>query len=106
MLRIIRRAGLTPWERAFHNLRASRQNELSATFPIHFVCRWIGNSALIANKHYLSETDDCFEAAVKSDAHQSGQDGSESAGVDTASESLALPLKNRQKVYPGQESNL
>ena len=54
MLRIIARAGLKPWERVFHNMRASRQNELAAEYPIHIVCRWLGNSALIANKHYLS----------------------------------------------------
>ena len=32
--RIIRRAGLEPWERAFHNLRASRQTELADQFPV------------------------------------------------------------------------
>ena len=50
LLRIIRRAGLEPWERAFHNLRASRQTELAATFPIHVVCAWIGNSEKVADK--------------------------------------------------------
>jgi hypothetical protein len=66
---IIRRPGLEPWPRLFHNLRASRQNELAATYPIHIVCRGIRNSALIANKHDLSGTDDYVEqAAGKSNA--------------------------------------
>ncbi len=41
--KIIRRAGLKPWPKLFHNLRASRQTELAAEFPIHVVCEWIGN---------------------------------------------------------------
>jgi len=56
-LRIIKRAGLKPWPRLFHNLRASRQTELTARFPLHVVCDWIGNSAPIADKHYLQVTD-------------------------------------------------
>ncbi|MGC1276259.1 MAG: site-specific integrase [Planctomycetaceae bacterium] len=42
--KIVRRAGLTPWPKLFHNLRASRQTELAAMSPIHVVCDWIGNS--------------------------------------------------------------
>jgi len=54
--RIIRRAGLTPWPKLFHNLRASRETELAAAYPIHFVCAWIGNTERIAAKHYLPVT--------------------------------------------------
>src|SRR5207244_12063515 len=87
LLRIIRRAGLKAWPRVFHNLRATRENELAATYPIHVVCRWIGNSALIANKHYLSGTDDYFEMAAgksdaKSDADRSGQERPEATAPD------------------------
>jgi integrase len=110
LLRIIHRAGLTPWERVFHNMRASRQNELTAAFPLHVVCRWIGNSAMIANKHYLSATDDHFEAAVgrdaQDDALRSDMENQELSGASAGGANLALPLKNRQKSYPGQESNL
>jgi len=55
--RIIKRAGLMPWERTWHNLRASRQTELAATFPLHTVCAWIGNTKAIAAGHYLQVTD-------------------------------------------------
>ena len=34
-LRIISRAGLEPWPKLFHNLRATRETELAETFPIH-----------------------------------------------------------------------
>ena len=63
--RIIRRAGLVPWERCFHNLRASRQNELMEQHPIHVVCAWIGNSVKVASEHYLKVRESDFEAASK-----------------------------------------
>jgi integrase len=84
----IARAGMTPWPRLFHNLRASCETELAATFPLHVVARWLGNTAIVANKHYLSVTDDHFEkAAGKSYAQsyvdragRSGQEGTRAAG--------------------------
>src|SRR5262249_42048182 len=68
MHRIIRNAGLTPWPRTFHNLRASRQTELAGTFPLHVVCAWIGNKRAVAAEHYLQVTDADFERAAKSGA--------------------------------------
>lgn len=55
--RIIKRAGLKVWDKTWHNLRASRQTELAATFPLHTVCAWIGNTKAIAAGHYLQVTD-------------------------------------------------
>jgi integrase len=54
LVRIIRRAGLTPWPKLFHNLRVSCQVDLTESYPIHRVCYWLGNSTAIASKHYLS----------------------------------------------------
>jgi hypothetical protein len=68
MVKIIKRAGRTPWPKLFHNLRASPETELAAEYPIHVVCAWIGNSALITKKHYLQVTDDYFERAAGSGA--------------------------------------
>ena len=90
--RIIRRAGLTPWPKLFHNLRASRETELAAVHPLHVVCKWIGNSALIAQKHYLQVTDADFERAAKSGAvgvqnavqQAPAPDGTESQGEPEA----------------------
>jgi integrase len=67
--RIIRRAGETPWPKLFHNLRASRETELAAEFPIHVVCAWIGNSPAIAAKHYLTVQDSDFAKATQKAAH-------------------------------------
>jgi integrase len=63
--KIIRRAGLTPWPRLFHNLRASRETELVAVHPVHVVCAWLGNTPRIAAKHYLQVTEADFQRAVQ-----------------------------------------
>jgi integrase len=62
--RIVKRAGLTPWPRLFHNLRSSRQTELAESFPSHVVCDWLGNSEDIARKHYYQVTADHFAEAL------------------------------------------
>ncbi|MCA9116156.1 MAG: tyrosine-type recombinase/integrase [Planctomycetaceae bacterium] len=64
LLRIIRRAGVKPWPKLFHNLRATRETELAAVHPLHVVCEWIGNSSLIAQEHYLRVTDADFDRAT------------------------------------------
>src|SRR5262249_44162118 len=61
----IQRAGLTPWERTFHNMRASRQTELTGIMPIDFVCSVMGNSTAIAQRHYLQPRDSDFVKATK-----------------------------------------
>jgi len=61
-------AGLTPWPKLFQNMRVSRETESAAKYPLYIVCAWIGNSALIANKHYLQVMNAAFERGAKSDA--------------------------------------
>jgi len=68
MTRIVKRAGLKPWPRIFHNFRSSRQTELEEIFPSHVVCKWTGNSPQVARKHYLQLTDEHFERATQSGA--------------------------------------
>ncbi len=66
--RIIRRAGLTPWPRTFHNLRASCQTEWQERFPLASVCLWIGNTPDVAARHYLTARDVHFEMVGKGEA--------------------------------------
>ena len=61
--RLVKRAGLEPWPRLFHALRASRETELAQTFPLHVVTAWLGNTPRIALKHYLQVTDADFAKA-------------------------------------------
>lgn len=64
MMKIIKRAGLEPWPKLFHNLRGTRQTELEESFPSHVVCAWLGNSEKVARKHYLQTTEDHFDRAA------------------------------------------
>ena len=65
LLRIIAKAGLTSWPKLFQNLRSTRETELTETFPLHVVTAWLGNSQLIAAKHYLQVTDSHFQKATQ-----------------------------------------
>lgn len=76
--RIVKRAGLTPWPRLFHNLRSSRQTELAERFPSHVVCGWLGNSEDIARKHYYQTTDEHFAQATGGPAGDHEEGGAES----------------------------
>jgi integrase len=82
--KIIRRAGLEPWPKLFHNLRASRETELAATYPIHVVCAWIGNTARIAAKHYLQVTEADFNRATA---------GAAESGAVTPEKALQKPVQ-------------
>src|SRR5262249_842192 len=62
-LRVIKRAGVTAWPRLFHNLRASCQTDLAGKFPLFWVCRWLGNSEVIADKHYLTVPEHAYDMA-------------------------------------------
>lgn len=56
--RAITAAGVTEWPRLWHNLRYTRQNELlEANHKRKAVCRWMGNSADVANDHYEDVTE-------------------------------------------------
>jgi integrase len=66
--KIIQKAGVQPWPKLFHNLRASRETELVAKHPIHVVCKWIGNTPAIAAKHYLTVRAEDFERASQGGA--------------------------------------
>ena len=68
MLNIIWAAGLKEWPKLFQNMRSTRETELAEQFPIHVVVAWLGNSELVAAKHYLQLTDDHFTKAIQGGA--------------------------------------
>ncbi len=78
----------------FHNLRAGRETELTASYSLHVVCSWIGNSTLVAQKHYLQVTEDDFQRAAKSGA-VALQNGVQQAAarVRNNSQASAQPLE-------------
>ena len=63
--RILKRAMVKSWPRLFHNLRASFETDVCEEFPVHVAAEWCGNSLAVAEKHYLSTTEDHFRRAVE-----------------------------------------
>lgn len=92
LTRYIERAGLKPWPRLFQNLRASRETELAGQFPLHVVTEWLGNSNLIAAKHYLSVTDADFDKAVKGGAKSDARTAQNPAQPGSVNECREMPI--------------
>ena len=69
-MKLLAKAGVEPWPRVFHSMRASRQTELVEAFPSHVVCSWLGNSEEVAKSHYLLVTDEHFQAAAETQAER------------------------------------
>ena len=90
--RIIRRAGHEPWPKLFQNLRSTRETELAEHFPLHVVTAWIGNSELVAAKHYLQLTDDHFIRAIGGQAAQN------------AAQKLREPTRKAAKKHPAYDA--
>ena len=108
--RIVKRAGLTCWKKPFQNLRSTRETELAEDYPLHVVCSWIGNSEVVAKKHYLQTTDEHFQKAVKTvttfvttERCEASQD--DLCGVGS-SQDIAGNRSDEETRYPQQESNL
>jgi integrase len=124
-MRIINRACVKPWGRLFHNLRSSRQTELTETFPAHVVAAWLGNTEKIASQHYLQVTEAHMQRGAISGApvvqnmvqNPSARFGKVSQDLETEqSESLVATgicagsdvsemTYGEEKIYPQEESN-
>jgi len=104
LARIIHKAGLKQWPKVWHAMRASRQTELTASFPLHVVCAWIGNSPSVAQEHYLTVTEQDFTKAVTvdettaSDWHQKRhQLGAELARNDSQHKQATPPFSEENE---------
>src|SRR5688572_32383175 len=100
MERIIRRAGVKPWPKLFHNLRSTRQTELTEKFPSHVVCAWLGNSRAVAQDYYLQVTDALFTQAVAEPpkhGEQAAQNQAQSAAVTVGSDQDSTKARNEDR---------
>ena len=61
LLKIIAKAGLTPWPRLFQNMRSSCACDWVEQSPNHVAAGWLGHSPLIAARHYLQTRDAHFD---------------------------------------------
>ncbi len=97
--RICKRAGVQLWERAFQNMRASRETELTQDYPLHVVTAWIGNSAPIAVRHYLQVVDSDFDRAS-----QRGTESGTVAAQNQAQQPAARFGKESQETQKAPEN--
>ena len=98
--KIVRRAGLQPWPRLFHNLRASRETELVETYPLHVVTTWLGNTPTVAMRHYLMTTDEHFKAAVRGDTKEVQNAAQQAHAVDCLEAQPVLAKREKKPVFP------
>jgi hypothetical protein len=71
---------------------------LAASFPLHVVCKWIGNSAAIAQTHYLQVTDADIEKAALGIKESGERSGAESGAVDReAVQNLVQPVSDSER---------
>ena len=97
--KIIERAGLTPWPKAWQNLRSTRETELVELHGIKSAVEWIGNSEAVARKHYLQTTESDFLRAIRTDV---GSDAKSDAM--TVSQSLeAARTEPKPKTKPSEK---
>jgi integrase len=62
--KVIRRAGVDPWPRLWHSLRASCESDLAQSFPLTTVTKWLGNTPSVALRHDVDPTEGVFERAA------------------------------------------
>ena len=104
--KIIAKAGVKPWPRLFHNMRASCATDWVERFPAHVVAGWCGHSPLIAAQHYLQTRDAHFDLAtrevmIKTDDQKSGAE-SVSLVVQNAAQRPTAPVRTSSR----ESSNL
>lgn len=70
--KIVRRAGVEPWPRLWHSLRASCESDLAQSFPLATVTKWLGNTPSVALRHYVDPTESAFDRALDWQPERSG----------------------------------
>ncbi|MCR9293331.1 MAG: tyrosine-type recombinase/integrase [bacterium] len=96
--RILENAGLTPWPKLFQNMRASRETELLAKYPVKDVCSWIGNSQAVAMRHYAMVRDSVFTEAAGLEPVSGG-----STGGSIDAKNIAKTIEPRGSISDDQE---
>jgi integrase len=57
LLKSVKRAGLKPWPKLFHNLRASCETDLAREYPLGTVAEWLGHNPAVMVTNYLTNPD-------------------------------------------------
>lgn len=92
ILRACRRAGVEPWPRPFHAMRASCETDWAARFPLADVSAWLGHTAKVAARHYLRPTEATFASATRTSI---GGDSGGDTGGDNERETVVTRVVTR-----------
>jgi hypothetical protein len=103
-VRIIRKAGLNPWPKVWQNLRSTRETELLKDFPIDVVCGWIGNTEIIARRHYLQITDADFDRATGSAFASDVQRAAKSAAISSSEYTQLAQEEKKEPRFPAENA--
>lgn len=101
--KIVKRAGVKPWPRLFHNMRASCATDWVERFPAHVVAGWLGHSPLIAARHYLQTRDAHFDMATGA-VGASDQSGANCGALETQNAAQHPSAPNRTDSRDTSES--
>jgi integrase len=102
--KIVARAGVKPWPRLFHNMRASCACDWVERFPAHVVAGWLGHSPLIAAQHYLQTRDAHFDLATglaESGAQSGALEAQNAAQHPTARVRTSSPDSSKSPSFVG-----
>jgi integrase len=99
--KVVRRAGLEPWPRLWHSMRASCETDLARQFPLAVVAKWLGNTQAVAMRHYVDVTDADFERAIAGDGAEehAPTEAEEKAAQKAAQQAHATKRMDTQRAY-------
>jgi integrase len=103
--RIVRRAGVEPWPRLWHSLRASCESDLANSFPLATVTKWLGNTPSVALRHYVDPTEAAFDRALEwrpaeTGGAKAGAFGAQNAAQRADAQNDGEPQKLSEPVVP------
>jgi integrase len=99
--KILRRAGIAPWPRVWHSLRASCESDLAQSFPLATVTKWLGNTPSVALRHYVDPTEAAFSAAqrwVPEHSHSAAKSGA--LALQNAVQQLPAGSCKESQIFP------
>ncbi|WP_171472667.1 site-specific integrase [Frigoriglobus tundricola] len=99
--KVIRRAGVDPWPRLWHSLRASCESDLAQSFPLATVTKWLGNTPSVALRHYVDPTEGAFDRA----ASWVPESGAKSGAQEAQNAAQQVPAASRREPQEGGANN-
>ena len=75
-----------------HSLRASCETDLVRKYPLPVVAKWLGNTSMVAMRHYAEVTDEHFRLAAAEGLSETAQNPTQQGA---AQRSIARQLPNQ-----------